>query len=351
MFRSRNEWFAHELQNHRREWACQFCQLPPFSTVSAFTKHTKSVHPGVLAGSSLDALVLQSEEPIDKISSKACQLCNDWETDLIRKQANLPESLASPKDYLEIAYSKPKLFRRHLGRHMEQLALFALPSHDTEELEDDSSVEEKQEVRPGELQKQTLEDESEDEDGEDEPEQIVEQTLPRSESGTPAVPTSALREIRALSSRFHTSSLPSCRRYVTTPPSDQETKELQHRKLSEAVLTEIILKLDAVETEGDNEARLARRSLVKEVQGVLREMDQVLATNDLLETLDIDIRRPHPPSEASEGSSRDDTISPLAQSASIPSHSYDRLKQQTGLPATTVETPATETQLTSNNIW
>ncbi|KFY70285.1 hypothetical protein V498_10372, partial [Pseudogymnoascus sp. VKM F-4517 (FW-2822)] len=148
MFRSRNEWFAHELQNHRREWACQFCQHSPFTTVSDFSKHTETAHAAVLRSSPLKALIMISEEPIDNILSTACPLCDDWETDMVRKQAILESVCPSPNrlDKTDGLRSKPKLFRRHLGRHMEQLALFALPPNHFSDLEDGSTDGEKEEV-------------------------------------------------------------------------------------------------------------------------------------------------------------------------------------------------------------
>lgn len=184
MFRSRNEWFAHELQAHRREWVCQFCQQAAFPTASAFSKHTRLSHQAILASSSLEALVLQSEEPVDNFSSTACPLCNDWEADLERKQANLAAILPSPENPEKSHLSgKLKLFRRHLGRHMEQLALFALPSNDTEDLEDDSTDEEKEESATRD-QSEEVQGESSDEGGEDEPEQILERAH---EASTPRV--------------------------------------------------------------------------------------------------------------------------------------------------------------------
>lgn len=89
-----------------------------------------------------------SEEPIDKFSSTACPLCNDWETDMVRKQTIL-ESVFPSRNRLEKKddlHSKPRLFRRHLGRHMEQLALFALPPNHFDDLEDESTDEEREEV-------------------------------------------------------------------------------------------------------------------------------------------------------------------------------------------------------------
>jgi len=115
--------------------------------VSAFSRHTKSTHPGVLANSPLEALTLQSEEPVDKIPSTACALCKDWEADLKRKQANRDAiSLESNNQERMDTYGTPKQFRRHLGSHMEQMALFALPPNDTEKMEDESSDESEEEL-------------------------------------------------------------------------------------------------------------------------------------------------------------------------------------------------------------
>jgi hypothetical protein len=83
MFKSRNEWFAHELQAHRREWTCGQCQEVPFSTAESFRGHLSEKHHIPLDGSQLEALVLQSEEPVDKIPASACRLCDEWETDLL----------------------------------------------------------------------------------------------------------------------------------------------------------------------------------------------------------------------------------------------------------------------------
>ncbi|KAG9231767.1 hypothetical protein BJ875DRAFT_106323 [Amylocarpus encephaloides] len=140
MFRSRNEWFEHELQNHRREWICQFCEHSAFPTTSAFSKHMNSNHQGVLTDTPLEAQLLQSEEPVDKIDSSACGLCDSWEETLREQQASIDSLQSSPDDKNVRLYGKLKPFRRHLGRHMEQLALFALSSNLTEELDEENTI-------------------------------------------------------------------------------------------------------------------------------------------------------------------------------------------------------------------
>ncbi|KUJ19143.1 uncharacterized protein LY89DRAFT_478685 [Mollisia scopiformis] len=140
MFRSRNEWFAHELQCHRREWACQYCQHSAFTSAESFSRHIASAHPTILAHSKIEAIILQSEEPVTKISSKACPLCNEWEEKFSGSWHDR-KRLVENTEAIE-PYGTPKQFRRHLGRHMEQLALFALPVNASDDSDHESLDEE-----------------------------------------------------------------------------------------------------------------------------------------------------------------------------------------------------------------
>jgi hypothetical protein len=113
---------------------CQFCDHDSFSSKEAFLRHTKSVHAPIVASSSVEAILLQSEEQVDKIAGTACHLCDGWEEELRRRNASRGSS-AVPAHEL----SGPlKQFRRHMARHMEQLALFAISQNKGERLEDDS---------------------------------------------------------------------------------------------------------------------------------------------------------------------------------------------------------------------
>jgi len=129
--------FAHEVQIHRREWTCPRCELGPFDNIESFQNHLIKIHSSP-SGSQLEALVLQSEEPVDKISSTACKLCDDWETNLLDSKHNSRRLFLNDGHIVE-PYGTLHQFRRHLGRHMEQLALFALPKSDGDEMEDDSA--------------------------------------------------------------------------------------------------------------------------------------------------------------------------------------------------------------------
>jgi hypothetical protein len=101
-----------------------------------FSKHVTSVHRAG-AGSQLEALILQCEEPVDKISPTACHLCNEWEANLLDSNQDAKRAFLNEGKKAE-PYGTLAQFRRHLGRHMEQLALFALPIDEVEEAEDQS---------------------------------------------------------------------------------------------------------------------------------------------------------------------------------------------------------------------
>ncbi|RFU31087.1 hypothetical protein B7463_g5231, partial [Scytalidium lignicola] len=135
MFRSRNEWFTHELQNHRRQWLCVLCATP-FASKTPFLIHLASDHHVSESDPQLRALVLQSEESVDSIS--ACPLCDEWEENILDPKRDFKRVFLNEGQNVK-PYGTLKQFRRHLGRHMEQLALFALPTAESDELEDDDA--------------------------------------------------------------------------------------------------------------------------------------------------------------------------------------------------------------------
>jgi len=101
LFTSRENWYSHESQVHRAMWSCNSCQSPTnirlsFPTQTEFLDHMEQTH-----DSNRDT-VLQTLEafrrPVSVVDGVCC-LCK-------RHAANL---------------------KSHLGRHLELIALFALP--------------------------------------------------------------------------------------------------------------------------------------------------------------------------------------------------------------------------------
>lgn len=88
-------------------------------------------------------------------------------------------------------------------------------------------------------------------------------------------PATPMAKLDAIASKFHTELVPLAVQYMNNPPDEKSKREFEYKKLSETILTQIIFKLDGVETEGDPDARLKRKALVKEVQSMLGKLDEV----------------------------------------------------------------------------
>ena len=87
----------------------------------------------------------------------------------------------------------------------------------------------------------------------------------------PSTPTEALAMI---SNEFHRDWVPLCEKFMDNPPNDTKARDFEYKKLSEGILAQVILKLDGVETEGDNALRARRKELVTETQSWLTDLDK-----------------------------------------------------------------------------
>ncbi|KMU85116.1 hypothetical protein CIHG_02898 [Coccidioides immitis H538.4] len=66
---------------------------------------------------------------------------------------------------------------------------------------------------------------------------------------------------------------PLIRQYIEQPPHDQKALEMEHKRLSETAMTQVLLKADGVELEGDGVARKQRKALILKVQSLLKSLD------------------------------------------------------------------------------
>lgn len=91
----------------------------------------------------------------------------------------------------------------------------------------------------------------------------------------PADPNTPLGKLQALSNNFHSQWLPLCKKFITNPPSDSQARTKEHRKLSESVMTHITLKADAIEIDGNSDARQFRKNLINEVNETMKKLDAI----------------------------------------------------------------------------
>ncbi|XXG94204.1 hypothetical protein Hte_000457 [Hypoxylon texense] len=101
-FARRHQWMDHMLQKHWRLWHCPFCYHPPFSSSECLHGHLRDSHLDTANEDQLRASAELSTSEHFRNSVSNCPLCQ--------------EPLSSAKDY-----------KRHVGRHLEDIALFVLP--------------------------------------------------------------------------------------------------------------------------------------------------------------------------------------------------------------------------------
>lgn len=81
-------------------------------------------------------------------------------------------------------------------------------------------------------------------------------------------------KVNALTTYFRTELLPPSEAYITSPPSEPKYRDFEHKKLTETIMAQVLLKADSIDHEGDQEVRGARKALVNEAQETSRRLDQ-----------------------------------------------------------------------------
>jgi hypothetical protein len=103
------------------------CSRALFKTKALFKQHLEESHQNAYPKSQLSAVILQSQEITSKSYSSVCPLC-DLKEGLLQGHSS-DQTAAGSEASEKRRFNNAKGFSRHLGRHMEQLALFALPKH------------------------------------------------------------------------------------------------------------------------------------------------------------------------------------------------------------------------------
>lgn len=104
MFEGRAEWFRHEKRIHRREWCCNATGHSAFQDKEGFRKHIEEHHQELTSSTQLSSVLDLFERAMESTLA-SCPLC------FAEGSSNL----------------SAKRLEKHLARHMEALALFALP--------------------------------------------------------------------------------------------------------------------------------------------------------------------------------------------------------------------------------
>jgi RhoGEF domain len=114
-YESRGRWFDHELQQHRRVWTCSGHCSQMFRSRDEFEIHVRKYQPGGLATEQFPLFIESCSNPLyGEDAEFVCPLCTD-----------------------QLHGGSP--LEKHLGRHLEEIALFALPQNDSDTGNDFSS--------------------------------------------------------------------------------------------------------------------------------------------------------------------------------------------------------------------
>lgn len=80
-------------------------------------------------------------------------------------------------------------------------------------------------------------------------------------------------ELEFLTNKLQTELIPQGLEFISNAPEDTKKRDFEYSKISETILTQILMKSDAVDTAGDENAQTMRRKLAKEAQGFLDVLD------------------------------------------------------------------------------
>ncbi|KAI9162993.1 ankyrin repeat protein [Paramyrothecium foliicola] len=109
LFSTRAEWFQHELQTHRRQWLCHLCARQSstnFPSEAELKDHINKSHTEVTS-TQMPIMIETCEQSVRTFDATSCPLCDEWRPG---------RSTDNSRD-----------FSRHVARHLQHLALDALP--------------------------------------------------------------------------------------------------------------------------------------------------------------------------------------------------------------------------------
>lgn len=115
------------MGTHRKKWTCALCSSQAWTIVD-MKVHLQEYHSDAFRTDELDDVVHKFGKPLTHVAASDCPLC-DYSA--ILKRRGYSDS--------ELSHLTAEKFGSHLGRHLEQLALFALPNADLVSIDGDVS--------------------------------------------------------------------------------------------------------------------------------------------------------------------------------------------------------------------
>ncbi|KAI3319726.1 hypothetical protein HD806DRAFT_258866 [Xylariaceae sp. AK1471] len=109
-FESRHEWFQHEMDNHRRQWLCNFCSSSTavFSNKGDMANHLQNSHVESVTTAQLHWLLEVCDKPSLQSETFHCLFCDQWDPDIKGSKTATQ-------------------FGRHVARHLQALSIASLP--------------------------------------------------------------------------------------------------------------------------------------------------------------------------------------------------------------------------------
>lgn len=109
-FTRRHEWILHDIENHWRSYFCPKSCGETFASRFECVEHVQKSHPNAIPAHQLEAVIDLSSE-MNRVEEMPCSICLE-------------------------RFDSMKKYQRHVGRHQEQLAIFALPAQSQEDNND-----------------------------------------------------------------------------------------------------------------------------------------------------------------------------------------------------------------------
>ncbi|KAK4155957.1 hypothetical protein C8A00DRAFT_13067, partial [Chaetomidium leptoderma] len=117
-YQSQRAWFEHELLAHRSRWRCTKC-AEFFESPQALEQHVAARHSQEIAGKQTATIIDMSRRPPEFIQPSECPFCDGtW-------ASAEPDALS--ENGAAVVVVDIDQFRRHVGHHLQQIALFSLP--------------------------------------------------------------------------------------------------------------------------------------------------------------------------------------------------------------------------------